>query len=112
MDVSHLRGIAIPEDGRAFAKGPVRAIVSTDEGRWHLSVSCADRLPTWDELGDARDALLPADVWLCMPHPPRDYWMNIHPHCMHLYETRDSVLVRLWRENGEAARSIGMGRQS
>lgn len=112
IDLSRDRGVTVPDDARAFQKGPLRAIRSQDDGRWHLSVSCADRLPSWSELGQARDALLPPDVWLCQPYPPRAYWMNVHPFCLHLYEIRDSVLVRLWRICGELAAMVGKGRAS
>ena len=32
------------------------------ELRWHLSISCLDRHPSWDELKTARYRLLPHDV--------------------------------------------------
>lgn len=94
---------AVPH-GRAFGKGGCTAIVSIDEGRWHLSIARRDRLPTWEELGDARDSLLPPDLFFCVPHPPRSYWINIHEYCLHLYEIRDNVLVRMWAEEGAAYR--------
>lgn len=112
LDLSGHHGVTVPMDGRGFQKGPLRAITSQDEGRWHLSLSCADRLPTWTELSEAREALLPPHLFFCVPHPPREYWMNVHPYCLHLYEIRDSVLVRLWRICGELAASIGKGRAS
>lgn len=76
-------------------------IVSRDEGRLHFSFSWRDRVPSWQELSEARDKVLPPDVFLCVPFPPRAYWINVHPHALHLYEVRDPVLTKMWRELGE-----------
>lgn len=93
----------------ALPRGPSLVAVVTVDGdaRWHLSVSHAWRLPTWAELGDARDALLPPDVFLCVPHPPRAYWANFHANTLHLVEVREAHLVEQWKREGEFARSMG-----
>jgi hypothetical protein len=31
--------------------------------------------------------------------PPRSWWMNIHPHVLHAWETRDWLLIDQWRAN-------------
>lgn len=77
--------------------------------RWHISIAHTRRYPTWDEIGQARDRLIPADVWMCMAHPPREYWLNYHPNCLHLWEIRDRSLIAQWRHEGELARAVGKG---
>lgn len=82
--------------------GKCRVVVAQEgaELRWHLSISHPWRLPTWDEINAARDELIPADVWLCQPMPPKAYWLNIHQHCLHLWEIRDRELIAQWAFDG------------
>lgn len=77
--------------------------------RWHMSISHPFRHPTWDEIGRARDLLLPDDVFLMMPHPPRKYWLNRHPHCFHLWEFKDQNLIDQFAYEGEIARQLDHG---
>jgi hypothetical protein len=60
--------------------------------RWHLSISRADRLPTWDEVRDARYALLPDEIVMVMVLPPRAAYVNAHEYCFHLWESLDPHL--------------------
>jgi hypothetical protein len=85
------------------------AIRSNDAGRWHLSVAHRDRVPTWGELGFARDTLLPADVWMMVPHPPRKYLLNINDRVLHLWEFQDAVLKEQFMFEGELAQRTGFG---
>ncbi len=96
-------------NARMYQKGPVneylnlmleRRIGRDDPaifptGRWHLSISVnADngkeksfpRLPTWDELKEARYKFLPPDVNMAIMFPPKDVYYNLHPTCLHLLE--------------------------
>ena len=74
----------------AYTMGDCRILVAREplgpDGRleWHLSISCADRYPTWDEISDARDALLPDDAF-GMVLPRRDDYVNAHDYCFHLH---------------------------
>jgi hypothetical protein len=93
---------------------PVVAIVSRDSvrngpPRWHMSVSHRDRIPTWGELGMARDALLPADLHFMVPHPPRRYWLNYDRRVLHLWEMRDPELAEQFEWEGAQAQAEGMG---
>ena len=92
---------------------PLLAIRSQDfQDRWHLSVSHRDRVPTWEELGIARDALLPRDVHFMLPHPPRRYWLNYNARVLHLWEMRDPELAEQFEWEGEQARLAGYGEPS
>jgi hypothetical protein len=59
--------------------------------RWHLSISCAKRYPTWDEIRDARYALLPENCTMAMILPPKGEYVNLHPNCFHLHEIVEDV---------------------
>src|SRR5262245_7474678 len=63
---------------KAYRKGDLRImtgqqvighILQGGRLRWHLSISCADRYPTWNEIRDARYALLPDDCIMAMLLP-------------------------------------------
>jgi len=56
---------------------------------WHLSISHPDRYPTWDELADARYELVPDQVTMAMLLPPKADYLNVHPHCFHLWQIDD-----------------------
>jgi hypothetical protein len=80
------------------------ALVSRDPiphggDRWHISVTHVSRVPTWSELTDAAHELRPGVVFV-LGLPPKSWWINIHPYCLHLYETRDQPLIEQWRFEG------------
>ena len=77
---------------RAVQMGPCRVILSRDpSGRaggllWHLSISCSDRYPTWDEIKEARYRLLPNHLTFVMFLPPKEEYVNALQNCFHLHE--------------------------
>jgi hypothetical protein len=83
---------------KAYAKGDCRVLVSLDPTpkggvtrlRWHLSISCSTRYPSWNEIKDARYSLLPDNVTVAMLLPPRAEYVNVHPNCFHLHEIDDA----------------------
>jgi len=97
------------EETRAYNFGPCRVLVGRGMGRWHLSTSCKDRLPSWAEVQEARRRLIPPEVWMCMPSPPDAYWLNLMPFCLHLWEIADEPLIAMWRDEGRDARLRGFG---
>lgn len=66
--------------------GQCKVIVAQEMGLWHMSISCKKRLPTWEELRDARYKYLPADITVAMLLPPKEEWVNAHSFCFHLWE--------------------------
>jgi hypothetical protein len=89
----------------AWQRGPIRALVGREvwrDGttRWHISVSGPGRVPTWDELVEAAHALRPG-VPFTMGVPPRSWWMNVHPHVLHMWESRDRGLIDEWQTNAQ-----------
>lgn len=83
--------------------GQCQVIAAEEDGRWHLSISHPWRLPSWDEINAARDACIPPQIWLCQPMPPKQFWVNLHPYCLHLWEVRDRDLIAQWATDGGAA---------
>jgi hypothetical protein len=87
-----------------------REPVAPGDDRWHISLSAAGRVPTWDELANAAHELRPGVAFVAGV-PPRSWWINIHEHVLHLWETTDANLLAQWRSerrgdtqtSGEAA---------
>lgn len=53
---------------------------------WHLSISHKDRDPEWPVIKAAKMACFPADMDVMMVLPAQDDYVNLHPHCFHLWE--------------------------
>ena len=66
---------------------------STDELRWHLTISCIDHHPSWDEIKTARYRLLGPDTVMAMILPPTSMYVNVaaQDHVMQLWEIRDEA---------------------
>lgn len=81
-----------PLGGDWFVAGAVRVCVAKEEGLWHISVSCADRYPTWDEIYTAWYDLVPdaADINGAIILPRKAEYVNAHPNCFHVHQLRDA----------------------
>jgi len=66
------------------------------ELRWHMSISCVDRHPTWDEIKTARYRLLGPDTVMAMILPPAKDYVNVpqQDHVFQVWEIRDDG--RIW----------------
>lgn len=102
------RGMKSPiPNTRAFQKevadGFLNLIVGLDPGGgWHMSISHADktlvspsghmvpggRVPTYEEIKEARYKFCPNEIYMAMILPPREEFVNVHPTTMHLYQIR------------------------
>lgn len=76
---------------REVVDGHLSVMVSVDDGALHLSISHTHhgkpgRIPTWDEIHEARYLFLPDDVTMAMLLPPRAEYVNVHPTTMHLWQ--------------------------
>ena len=56
--------------------------------RVHISVSCKDRYPTWDELVAVKRAFA-ENKTMAIYLPPDAEYVNLHENCFHLWETKD-----------------------
>jgi hypothetical protein len=81
--------------GKAWIRGECSIFVSVDGGRHHLSIAHPNRYPTWDEIKEARDYLLPIGKWFIMLLPPPRHYINDHKNCFHLWEMQDSKLKEI-----------------
>lgn len=97
-----LREIALPPElrpllepgSRAYRMGRCQIIVSRQRAGWHLSVARPDRLPSWEEVRDARYALVPDEATMALLLPPRSEYVNAHEFCLQLYEIPSEYVER------------------
>jgi hypothetical protein len=75
--------------GAFFVMGPTGAelkIVASDGEGWeHVSVSTDRRPPNWAEMCFVKDLFWADDELVIQFHPPKDEYVNCHPHCLHLW---------------------------
>ncbi len=70
----------------SFKMGRCIVIVSKDNGKWHLSISCKNNQPSYKEIKEARYRFLPDDITVAQIFPPKSEFVNLHPYCHHLWE--------------------------
>lgn len=72
---------------------PLQVIASdgsgSDIGWEHVSVSCPDRCPTWDEMCFVKDVFWGEDEAVIQFHPPKSEYVNNHRYCLHLWKKID-----------------------
>lgn len=69
--------------------------------RWHVSITPFDNptdefIPTWQHVTVICHSVRPG-VPMVIGIPPRSWWINIHPYCIHVVETKDANLIDQWR---------------
>ena len=70
------------------------AILSIDAGLEHLSISHKDRLPTYEEMKEARYQLMSQNINVAQIFPPKENFINVHDYCLHLWELNESEYNR------------------
>lgn len=72
-----------------FVWGPLRIISSGSGDEWeHVSVSCRDRCPTWDEMCRVKSMFWTDEETVLQFHPRRDKYVNRCEYCLHLWKRR------------------------
>ena len=66
-------------------KQPLRVIASDGESWEHVSVSLADRTPTWEEMCLVKRLFWDPEDCVIQFHPPESNYVNLHPYCLHLW---------------------------
>lgn len=89
----HVQALLEP-GSRAFRMGGCRIIVSQQRAGWHLSISKPNRLPTWEEVRDARYALVPDGATMALLLPPMSEYVNVHDYCLQMYEIPGEYIER------------------
>jgi hypothetical protein len=72
-----------------FEKGPLRIIssgVDTKHGWEHVSVSCENRTPTWDEMCRVKKLFWRDDETVVQFHPKESECIEDMPYCLHLWK--------------------------
>jgi hypothetical protein len=64
---------------------PVRVIASDGFGWEHVSVSLVNRVPSWREMCMVKRMFWDAEDVVVQFHPPESEYVNMHPHCLHLW---------------------------
>lgn len=70
----------------------LNVFVGTEDGVWHLSIAHYPsegpnaRLPTWEEIRDARYEFCPPELVMAILLPPRSEYVNAHETTMHLWQ--------------------------
>jgi len=72
-------------------KGSLLRVMSSgmadDRTGWeHVSVSCADRVPTWEEMSHIKALFWSDGETVVQFHPRRDQYVNEMPFCLHLWK--------------------------
>lgn len=58
---------------------------SNQMGWEHLSVSMPSRTPTWDQMCRMKDVFWNKDETCVEYHPAENLYVNMHPHCLHIW---------------------------
>lgn len=99
---SALMSDALDCEEHVFRMGECRMILGREPGgvngelRWHLTISCSDRHPSWDEIKVARYRLLGPDTVVAMVLPEPRFYVNVpaQDHVFQLWEIVDDS--RFW----------------
>lgn len=89
------RTVANRDDGAHFLRTDGLSLIMSgcyelDGKRWlHLSIARPDRLPTWEELKDAKTLFLGRETMAIQVIPPESTYVNLHPFCLHLWHCLD-----------------------
>jgi hypothetical protein len=94
---------ALDCEEHVFSMGECRMILGHEpcgmngEMRWHLTISCPDRHPTWDEIKVARYRLMEPTMAVAMVLPEPEFYVNVpeQDHVFQLYEVEDPA--QFWR---------------
>jgi hypothetical protein len=71
-----------------IAEGPELA----EAAKWeHVSVSLANRCPTWEEMCIIKSLFWDDDDVVLQFHPPKSDYVNQHPFCLHLWRYKGEI---------------------
>lgn len=70
----------------------LRCIAAKGEGWEHVSVSLADRIPSWDEMCRVKALFWEPEDCVMQLHPPQSQYVNCHPNVLHLWRPEDQPI--------------------
>jgi hypothetical protein len=101
----HLRGYKAWCDTRVYSviasHDNIAAADAIPDFRWHISAAGESYLPKWADFVAIVQQLRPG-VMFCVPMPPRQFWLNVNPYTLHVWELHDDALTSQWRDEGRA----------
>jgi len=59
----------------------------------HVSVSTRGRPPNWEEMCAVKNLFWDPDDVVMQLHPARAEYVNLHPHCLHLWRPSSGVSI-------------------
>jgi len=74
----------------AFKVGHIACIASSGCGWEHVSVSRANRCPTWEEMAHIKNLFWEEEDAVMQLHPPKSKYVNTHPFCLHLWRPKEA----------------------
>ena len=77
------------DEGGFFRMNNITIIASRGEGWDHVSVSLADRCPTWEEMCRVKNAFFYPSECVIQYHPAIEEYVNYHPFCLHLWRPQN-----------------------
>lgn len=76
-------------------RGVELQVISSDGLGWeHVSVSLRNRNPNWDEMCFIKAMFWDEEDCVVQYHPPKSEYVNVHPHCLHLWRPTDDRIPR------------------
>ncbi|HRZ15320.1 MAG TPA: hypothetical protein P5110_07425 [Candidatus Omnitrophota bacterium] len=73
--------------------GAIVMVVSSDGGGWdHVSVSCRNRCPRWEEMCYIKDLFFEPEETVIQFHPKKSAYVNNHPYCLHLWKKQGAEI--------------------
>ena len=70
--------------------GEKASVVISNGGGWeHVSVSLKGRCPRWQEMCYIKDLFFYEEEVVIQYHPKKSDYVNLHPHCLHLWRPTD-----------------------
>jgi hypothetical protein len=85
------------ENSGAFRLGPLFIMVSDGMGWDHVSVSRADRCPTWEEMEFVKRLLFKPEETAMQLHVPESEHINNHSNCLHLWRPQSNDELAMTR---------------
>ena len=83
-----------------FERGPLRILSSgtcennpESKGWEHVSVSCAERCPTWEEMSKVKEMFWSDTETVIQFHPRKEADVNFHPYCLHLWKMANTEFL-------------------
>lgn len=68
----------------------------------HVSLARRSRLPSWDDVVAVKNLFIGEDETALQVLPPRDRYINIHPHCLHLWHCLDGAVTPDFARGGRS----------